>query len=126
MGNCMVTPSAMPRGMMVTLCSGSAHRQSRRHERVAGFVVRRIALLRVATNRRLRLRPHQNLVLGRFEVHHGYESAVLPRSVERRLVHQVGQVRARRPGVARASTIRSRSSPKAILRVWTRRIASRP
>ncbi len=44
-GTCCVSPSAMPRGMIVTLCTGSAPGSELRDQRVAGLVVGRVAPL---------------------------------------------------------------------------------
>ena len=59
-----------------------------------GFVVRGVALLRIAQDHGFTFRAHQDLVLGQLEIHHHDHFAVLPRRLQRRLVHQVCQVRA--------------------------------
>ena len=78
--------------MMVTLCSGSAFGQHGRHQRVAGFVIGRVALFGVAQDHGLALGAHQDLVLGQLEIDHHDDFAILARGIQRRFVHQVGQV----------------------------------
>ena len=62
------------------------------HQRVAGFVISGVLLFGVAHHHRLTLRAHQDLVLGQFEVEHHDYFAILPRGVQRSLIHQVGQI----------------------------------
>ena len=66
--------------------------QHRRHQRVAGLVIGRVALFGVADDHRFALGAHQDLVLGQLEIDHHDDLAVLPRGVQRRFVHQVGQI----------------------------------
>ncbi len=90
----MVTPSAMPRGMMVTLCSGSALRRQSRHQRVAGLVIRGVLLFFVAEDQALALGAHDHFVFGELEIELRDDFAILAGRHQRRLIHQVGQIRA--------------------------------
>ena len=86
--------------MIVTLWTGSAFGQQRREQRVTGLVNRRDLLLFVVDDHRATLRAHQDLVLGELEVEHADDLLVVASGVERRFVHQVGQVRAGEAGRA--------------------------
>ena len=86
--------------MIVTLWTGSACGSSDREERVAGLVDGRDLLLLVVDDHRPALGAHQDLVLGELEVEHPDDLLVVARGVERRLVHQVGQVGAGEAGRA--------------------------
>ena len=68
------------------------------HQRVPGLVIGRGALLFVADDQRLALGAHQHLVLGDLEIFLRHRLAVAPGRVQRRLVGQVGQVRAAEAG----------------------------
>ena len=71
-------------------------RRLRRHQRMSRFVVRRVLFLFVGQNHRLAFDAHQDFILGHLEVHMHDEFSVLPRSPERRFVHQVCQVSTRK------------------------------
>ena len=62
---------------------------------VTGLVNGGDPLLLVADDHRAPLGAHEHLVLGELEVHHADDLLVVARGVERRFVHQVGQVRTR-------------------------------
>ena len=55
-------PSAMPRGMIVTLCTGIAVRRQPADDRVARFVIRRVLFFFLRHHERLALRPDQNAI----------------------------------------------------------------
>jgi hypothetical protein len=59
------------------------------------LVVRRVFLLFVADDEALALHAHHHLILRQFEIPLRDNLAVLPRGHQRRLVHKVGQIRAR-------------------------------
>src|SRR5579864_7501688 len=67
-------------------------RQHRRDERVARLVDGRDLLLFVGHDHRPALRAHHDLVLRVLEVGHAYDALVVAGRVERRLVHQIGDV----------------------------------
>jgi hypothetical protein len=71
-------------------------RRHRRDQRVAGLVICGVLLLFVRKNHRPALDAHHHFVFGHLEVDHHDEFAVLARGPQRRLVHQVRQVRARK------------------------------
>jgi hypothetical protein len=83
--------------MIVTLWIGSAYGSSTVSSACPASWTGHPLLL-VADDHRPPLAPHQDLVLGELEVHHPYGLAVVPGGVERRLVHQVRQVRPGEPG----------------------------
>ena len=62
------------------------------------LVIGRIALLLVGQQHGLALGAHEHLVLGQLEVEHHHRLAVLAGGIQRRLVHQVGQVGAAEAG----------------------------
>ncbi len=84
----------------MTLCRRIGAGSHRRHQRVARFVVSRVALLLVRKNHGLALDAHQDFVLGHFEVGHDDELAALARGPQRGLVHQVGEIGAGKAGSA--------------------------
>ncbi len=59
---------------------------------MAGLVHGRHLLFLVVDDHGAALRAHHDLVLGELEVHHADDLLVVARGVERRLVHQVGQI----------------------------------
>ncbi len=75
-------------------------RQLHREQRVTRLVNRGDALLALADDHRAPLGAHQHLVLRELEVEHANDLLVVARGVERRLVHQVRQIRAREAGRA--------------------------
>ena len=90
----------MPRGMIVTLCSGIGVGQQHRDQRVAGLVDGGDPLLFVADDPRPALGAHEDLVLGDLEVDHGHGLLVLAGGDQRRLVDQVGEIGAGEAGRA--------------------------
>src|SRR5438552_3725639 len=72
-------------------------REQLRDERMARLVVGRVPPLLEADDHRLPLRPHHHLVLGELEVDHVDPVLVLAGREERRLVHQVLEVRTGKP-----------------------------
>ena len=96
----MVTPSAMPRGMMVTLWRGRSASRRNGDQRVAGLVIGGDPLLLVGEQHGLALGAHEDLVLGQLEVVHGDLLAVDAGGVEGGLVDHVGQVGAAEAGCA--------------------------
>ena len=84
-------PRARPRGMMVTLWSGSAC-SSKAAMSAWPLVESRVLLLLVRHDERLPLRAHQDLVLGEVEVGHVHFLLVGAGGGERGLVHEVGEV----------------------------------
>ena len=82
----------MPRGMIVTLCTGSAPGQELRDERVAGLVVGRVAALLEADDHAAALGAHHDLVLRDLEVEHHDLLVAVARREERRFVHEVFEV----------------------------------
>src|SRR2546426_4108796 len=77
------------------LVEGIGARQEIGHERMAALVIGGGALLGLGDDHGAPLHAHQHLVLGVLEVDHLHDLLVLPRGEERRLVHQVGEIRAR-------------------------------
>ena len=75
-------------------------RQQHREQRVAGLVHGRHPLLFFGDDHGLALDAHQDLVLGVLEVRHPHDLLVEARGVERRLVDQIGEIRAGEPGRA--------------------------
>ena len=74
--------------------------EQRRHERVSGLVIRRRAFLVRGHDDRAALRAHEDLVLRLLEVLHAHLFLGVPRRVQSRLVHEVGEVRPRKAGGA--------------------------
>ena len=70
-------------------------RQLHGEQRVPGFVDRRDPLLVLADDHRAALGAHQHLVFRKLEVEHANDLLVVARGVQRRFVHQIGQVRTR-------------------------------
>ena len=79
--------------MIVTLCSGSAIGSSGNH-RVPGLVIGAVHAIELAEDHRAALDAHQDLVACRFQVGVAHGGASGPGSNERRLVHQVREIRA--------------------------------
>ena len=82
----------MPRGMIVTLCSGSAPSVHHGNQRMSGFVIRRDAFFMFADEHRLARNTHQHLVLREFEIFLRDRLLVHARRIQRRFVHQIGQI----------------------------------
>ena len=70
-------------------------RPQRRNQSVPGFVISGHPLLLVGQQHRLALGAHQHLVLRLLEIDHQHRLAVVPRRIQRRLVHHVRQIGAR-------------------------------
>ena len=75
-GSCIVTPSARPRGMIETLCTGSVLGKQLGYNRMSRFMVCGIAPFLFRHNNGLTLSTHENLVLGSFEVLHVNQTLV--------------------------------------------------
>src|ERR1017187_10226766 len=126
MGSCMVTPSAIPRGMMVTLCSGSAlgRLAATRACPASWYAVLRFSAslitmdLRSAPIRILSLASSKSIIMTTLRF---WRAAFSADSFTR-----LARSAPARPGVPRARTLRSTLSPSGIFLVWTRRMASRP
>ena len=86
--------------MIVTLCSGSASRQQRRHHGVAGLVIGAGDPLVLGHRQRLALDAHQHLVARRVEIDAATMVPAAAHREQRRLVDQVGQVGAGEAGRA--------------------------
>ena len=87
-----MTPSARPRGMIVTLCSGIVARHQQVDQRVAALVIGGGELLLLGHDHRAPLRAHHHLVLGVLEFLLRDQALVAPRGQQSRLVDEVGQV----------------------------------
>ena len=87
----------MPRGNDGDLVQRIGPRRHGRHQRVPRLVVGRVLLFLFGEDHGLALDAHQHFVFGHLEVGHGHNFAILPRRPQRRLVHQVGQIGARKP-----------------------------
>ena len=88
----MVKPSAIPRGMIVTLCSGSAFGSQSRDQRVAGFMIRGVLLFVIADDQALAFHAHHHLVFGELEIELRDDFAILAGGHQRGFIHQVGQI----------------------------------
>ena len=95
-----MTPSALPRGMMLTLYTGSCSGIRRPDDRVPRLVIGRVALFVFGHDHGFALGAHHDLVLGQFELGHADRAHVGARREQRRLIDQVGQVRAGEAGGA--------------------------
>ena len=71
-----------------------------RHHGVTSFVVSRMFPIFFTNDVALALNAHQNLVFGLLKIPHRDHFAILARRNQSRFVHQIGQVRARKPGSA--------------------------
>ncbi len=69
----------MPRGMIVTLCTGSELGNITADQSVPSFVVRRVLFFLVREQKRLTLHAHQDFIFRNFEVVHQNGFAILPR-----------------------------------------------
>ena len=98
-----MTPSARPRGMIVTLCSGSCAFGIEHAQRVAGLVIGGQLLLVLGHHHRAPLGAHHDLVLGLLELAHRDRALAAARRHQRRLVDEVGEIGA---GEARACRAR--------------------
>ena len=82
--------------------NGVAFRQGQAHNSMARFVIGRLFFLIGGQHHRTALGPHHHLVFGAFEIFHRHKTPAHTRSHQRGLVHQVGQIGARKArGAAR-------------------------
>ena len=86
--------------MIVTLCSGSAFGSSAATTAWPGLVIRAVHAIELAQDHRAALDAHQHLVARFLQVVVGDHGAAGAAGEQRRLVDQVGEVRAREPGRA--------------------------
>jgi hypothetical protein len=86
--------------MIVALWIGSCCGNVQADDGMARLVVGGQLLLVLGHHHGPALGPHHDLVLGAFEIFHRHEAAVHARGHQRRLVHEVGEVRTRETGRA--------------------------
>ena len=112
-GSSCVTPSARPRGMIVTLCTRSAPGQHPGQQRMARLVIGG-HLLFLAGEHFFALGAHQDLVAGVFEVVHVDFVFAVARGPQGRFVDQVAEVGAgQADGAARRGVRGRRRRPAA-------------
>ena len=107
----IVTPRAMPRGMIVTLWSGSECSRMNEDQRVPGLVIGGNPLLLVGQQHGLALGTHQHLVLRQFEVVHDDLTCDCTRAaLSAASLTMLARSAPEKPGVPRARMLRLTSS----------------
>ena len=99
-GSCIVTPSARPRGMIVTLCSGSACGSSAATTACPDSWYAQVTRSCSVIVQRLALDAHQHLVARLIEIAVGHDLPAAAHGEQRRLVHEIRELGAREAGRA--------------------------